>query len=276
MYSPPKSSPIFLGAAALFAIVDGYPIATAIFAWIGCIQLLNSRAKKLPMKQLIHWLHAMTFEPLALLSAPILRFLPIPQTVTGKGKPILLVHGYLNHSKVWTLQKRRLEKLGYGPIYTIYLTHPFRSIRSYAEQVKAKAEWIAEQTGRKDLTLIGHSMGGLVSLLYATKLAAPNTVTDLITIASPLKGTPMARIGFGANAREMEPNSPLTQELQEAMRQNKQIRIHHIATKTDQIVIPGATAAMTENQHLVLDDIGHASLLYSSRVTDQINQWIKK
>lgn len=224
--------------------------------------------------KVFRWTYVMAFELLALLGAALLRFFPSGQTLSGNGQPILLVHGYINHSSVWILQKKWLKTLGLGPIYTINLGHPFLSIYEYAERVKIKAEAIARETGRNDLILIGHSMGGLVSSWYATQLAPPNTVTDVITIGSPLLGTPMARLAPGQNGREMEPNSPFIQQLQSAIAKEKQIRFYHIATECDQMVIPGISAVITSHPHLIFDDIGHASLLYSKRVAEQIHRWV--
>lgn len=216
----------------------------------------------------------MTFETFALLTQFFFRFIPYRESRSGRGQPILLVHGYLNFGSVWTVQKKRLEALGFGPIYIINLGYPFRPIRSYAEKLKTKVDSIAKETGRKDLILIGHSMGGLVSALYATQMAPSNTVTDIITMGSPFIGTPVARIGLGTNAREMEPHSPFIETLRESISSNSQIRFYHIATKTDQLVIPGGSAIIPHHKHFIFDDIGHASLLYSQRVTDKLNEWL--
>lgn len=251
-------------------------IALLIFIWFGTIFLLNLWACLLPvpLARAIHWTHAMTFECLALLGVVILRFIPERKKIFGKGKPILLVHGYINHGSVWSFQKKWLIKRGLGPIYTINLRNPFHSIQDHAEKVKIKAQAITEETGRKDLILIGHSMGGLVSAWYATSLASPGSATDVITIASPFAGTPMARIAFGPNAREMERGSKLLQQLQIAMANNRHIRFHHIATQSDQLVIPGDSAVLKENNHFILEDLGHASLLFSPCVTKKICEWL--
>ncbi len=257
-----------------------YPafVLSSILGWIGGIQILNASAPRFPrpLCQLIHWTHAMTFEGFALLGVAILRFLPKREkAIPGKGRPILLVHGYINHGSAWAFQKQYLQKAGLGPIYAINLGHPFRSIRTFAEKVKVKAEEIAKETGRKDLILVGHSMGGLVSAWYATQLAPSDTVTDVVTIGSPFIGTPMARIGLGRSAREMQRGSPFLHELKAAMNQHPEINFRHIATRADQLVIPGASAIIPTHPHLIMDDIGHASLLYSRRVTDQLCHWLK-
>lgn len=254
-------------------------IFASLFGWFGAIQLINALAPRCPkpLARFIHWTHAMTFEFVALLGVAVLRVIhrrskePVGNL---KGRPILLIHGYVNNSSVWRFQKRAFEKAGLGPIYTIDLGHPFRPIRSYAEKVKAKAEAIAKETGRDDLTLIGHSMGGVVSCWYATQVAPAGKVTDVITIASPLAGTHMARLGLGPNAREMEVDSPLIQTLRSAIAKNRTIRFFHIATKSDQLVIPNGSALIDGNHQCIFEDLGHASLLYSPRVSQKICEWL--
>lgn len=267
-------SNLFLVLAVLLAYTDVVPLVVFGFAWLGSVRIFNLASSRFPFSPLIHWIHAVTFEIPALLGVMVIRLIPTKERVQGKGQPILLVHGYMNHGSVWQIPKKRLEALGLGPVYTVNLGHPFRSIRLYAEKVKEKAEKIAQETGRSDLILIGHSMGGIVSSWYATQLAPPNTVTDVVTIGSPLHGTRMARIGFGENAREMRLNSPFLQQLRDAMMERKEIRFHHIGTKSDLLIIPGSSSIIEQNNHFVFDDIGHASLLYSKRVVNKIAEWI--
>lgn len=268
------SAPILLASAVVLSLTEAAPVAPAFFVWLAFIQILNVLAPRLPCPKLIHWTYAMTYEGLALAGIALLRLIPMSKKTCGNGRPILLIHGYINHGRVWRMQKKRLEAKGFGPIYFINLGHPFKSISDYAEKVKGKVEEIAKETNRKDLILIGHSMGGLVSCFYGTKLAAPGTVTDIITIGSPFIGTPMARIGLGRNAREMEPKSSFLKELVEAVNQTAHINFHHIASKTDQLVIPGGSAIIPHHKHFIYEDIGHTGLLYSYRVTEKITEWL--
>lgn len=244
------------------------------------LYLLNALTPSLPkpIRRFIQWSHAIFFECFVLLGVVFSRiFRRRLRGATGAsdGCPILLVHGYLNDSRVWRYFIRNLT--GLGPVYTIDLGHPFKSIKEYAEKVKAKALEIEKATGRKELILIGHSMGGLVSAWYAMRLAEPGKVTHVITIASPLSGTPVARIAIGPNGREMERNSALIQELQQAIAQNDQIHFYHIASQSDLLVVPGISALLGKSdRHLIIEDLGHASMLYSKRVCDQISEWLNK
>lgn len=259
--------------------------ASILLGWLGLIQLLNDIARHFPpfLARCVHWVHAMTFESFAvfgiLLSHATRLFSSTNRrsSETCHGRPILLVHGYFNDSTVWIYQKKQLEESGIGPIYTIDLGYPFRSIIDYAAQVNEKAKLIAKETGREDLSLIGYSMGGLVSVWYATHVAPKGKVTDIITIGSPFGGTPAARIGIGPNAREMERNSLFLKRIQKEVAENEQIRFYHIASKSDEIVYPGASTAIIgndPNRHFVIEDVGHAGLIYSRRVSEQIRRWL--
>lgn len=258
-------------------------VLIAILGWIGFLKLLNHKALLFPTswRPWIHWLYAMTIELLIFAACFFLRpfgYLANQDKSVGSsvGRPILLVHGYLHDSSAWTYMKQKLASEGFGPIYTLNLIHPFRSIRSYAQFVAKKAEKIAEATGRKDLILVGHSMGGLVSSWYATKLAPPGTVTDVITLGSPLRGTYVAWIALGPNGSEMRPGSEFIKELQTEIARSQDIRFYHIGTKTDQLVIPSSSAWLGDRKekHFVVEDMGHVTLLFSKRVSKKTCQWL--
>ncbi len=226
------------------------------------------------MKKIRDWAHAIFFETFAAFASLTLRCIPIQYSIRGNGQPILLVHGYLYSSSIWFLFKKRLEALGFGPIYTIDLTPPFSPLAAYAKQLEKKAEQIQKETKKKELILIGHSMGGLVCALYATEFAPPNTITDIITIASPFFGTSMADMGIGKNAKEMCLGSPTLREIREKIAESKGIRFFHIATKTDLVVIPSSSEIYPNHRSHCFRDLGHMSLLFSKKVVDQVASWL--
>lgn len=267
---------VFLLAAAIYGFNPNSTAAFVIAILSGSlflIRLLNRLAQYFPdpIAKCIHWIHAGSLECLALIA--ILCFIPL--TLKNgkhpiKGRPILLVHGYLNNSFVWVFHRFYLQKAGLGPLYTINLKNPLASIRTFANQVKIKAEKIAQETGRDDLILIGHSMGGLVSSLYACTLAPKGKVTELITIATPFKGTPVAYIALGRCGKELQPRSEVLKEIQSAISKNPQIRFYHFATKCDELVLPGTSALLEDHPGIVLGDLCHISMLFSRRITRKI------
>jgi predicted alpha/beta hydrolase family esterase len=193
-----------------------------------------------------------------------------------EGRPILLINGYLSFASTWHYQRQKLIEAGFGPIYSMNIGS-FDSIEEYAKQIQAKVAEIKKETGRNDLAFICHSKGGLVASYYATHLADEDEVdvTDVITIGSPLAGTPIAKLGIGKDAKQMTPNHPFHKQLRQAIKDHPQIRFFHIASKAD-IVVPYHSSLMGDNpsRWLVLEDVGHISLVFSSIVADQIKTWL--
>lgn len=248
-----------------------------LIAILGCIKGLNFAFPIAPVR----WLHSLSFEIFAVLATVLLRpigYLSNQKKPTGsfRGKPLLLVHGYLHDASAWLFLKRMLNEAGFGPIYTLNLIHPFRSIRNYGKLVALKAQEIEKDTQRKDLILVGHSMGGLVSSWYATQIAPSGKVTDVITIGSPLSGTYAAFIAMGPNGREMHPGSSLITTLRKTIETNSTTRFYHIASMTDQLILPYSSALTGRHpeREFVLKDIGHLSLLFSPCIANKIKKWL--
>ena len=262
----------FLFSSSLFLAL------AVVLGGLGAIRWVNHFAKN----PIVSWIHAMAFEFFAVSASFLLRPFGYVKKINQKsgpetGRPILLIHGYIQNASNWIYIKRFLSQKGLGPIYTLNLLPPFRSIRDFGDLVAQKAKEIAEETGSKELTLIGHSMGGLVSLWYAMKIASPGTVRQVITIGSPIAGTHLAKIAIGPNGREMERGSEFVQELGKELGKNSQIPLYHIGSKIDQITVPyssSITGHHPEREYLV-DDLGHMTLLVSSRVARKIEEWLK-
>jgi triacylglycerol lipase len=191
--------------------------------------------------------------------------------------PILIVHGYLHNRSGGFYLIHRLKSAGCGNVYTVNLGHPCHSIEEYAHVVQAKAKEIAAQTGRDDLIIIGHSMGGLVSSYYATQLAPKGTVRDVITLGSPIQGTKLAPIGIGTCAKQMRYQSEFVKNLNEWVHENNDTRFVNIGTQTDRIIVPHSSAFFSSHKvrKLTIPDLGHAAYLFSDRVADQIIGYLK-
>lgn len=190
--------------------------------------------------------------------------------------PILLIHGFCNSSVVWWYHGKKFSKEGFGPIYTINLGSPLLSIEQYAHKVAKKVEQILQETGKKNIILIGHSMGGLVASYYALNLAPLKTVSDIIAIASPFQGTKVALIGAGKCAHQMRYHSPFVEELSAKILQDKKIRFYFIAASKDHILIPVDSALLDKGKRrqYLIDDTGHFAVLFSEKVHQQMVYWL--
>ena len=107
--------------------------------------------------------------------------------VEGKGKPIVLLHGFLASSHYFAALSKRLKTthtviaidlLGFGRS-----PKPDRSQYTYKEQVEAVHATLT-QLGIQEFTLAGHSLGALVALRYARTY--PTSVRRLVLFNPPM------------------------------------------------------------------------------------------
>ena len=104
--------------------------------------------------------------------------------VYGKGKPLLLLHGYTLSSQHWLPYVQDFDKE--YEVYVIDLTghgksDPFKetlSIKSVAKDLNALIEYLKLDT----IKVIGFSFGG--DVLYQLALLKPNLIESMITIGA--------------------------------------------------------------------------------------------
>jgi len=110
---------------------------------------------------------------------------------------ILLIHGAMNDHSVWALQSRYLAHHGHA-VLAVDLPGHGRSAGPALPSIEALADWLLAllaATGVKRVALAGHSMGSLIALEVASRLADSNMdlhATRLVMIgtAFPMKVSP--------------------------------------------------------------------------------------
>lgn len=109
----------------------------------------------------------------------------------GRGKPVILLHGWINSWDVWRDTMLAIPDLGRYKVYALDFwgfgesskqeTPPFQ-IQSYANMVSQ----FMEIMGMVEAPVFGHSMGGTVSLTLA--LNAPERINKVAIVGSPING----------------------------------------------------------------------------------------
>lgn len=277
-------------------------VAGAAILGVGAVLSLNKLAHEdyLPerLATLIHAVHAVVTEFFAFIGVILSHlFLPlmgkweISKNLPADPRPVLLVHGYLHNASAWTYLMPKLHYAGFRSIYTINLWPPIRcGINDYAKQIQEKVTQIAEETGQKEVIVIGHSMGGLAARRAALNLAAENSsfkISHVASIGSPFRGAWAALIGyfFGQNAKDLLPGSEFTTKLQEDLLETTaKTQFLEIGSKMDQLVSIDSARIPKENleQGLLerkteeIKDLGHLGLLYSPTVAKMIiDDWLQ-
>lgn len=90
--------------------------------------------------------------------------------IEGRGKPLLIVHGFLGMSDNWKSIGSKFAENGFE-VHLLDLRNHGRSVHSEDFNYKVMANDVldyCEQHQLKNINLIGHSMGGKVAMLFAT------------------------------------------------------------------------------------------------------------
>jgi triacylglycerol lipase len=191
---------------------------------------------------------------------PFERFWMPPDRLRRCQRPILLVHGYSCSRGLWWWMRRRLESAGYV-VATVNLAPPYVGIDALVPQLARRIDAVREETGADRVTVVAHSMGGLVSRAYLAKHGSAY-VERLVTLGTPHQGSELARIGFGRNAREMEPDSRWLQALGKAELAVPATSVRNIH---DNYVTPNPRQRLPGAEDVPIDGVGHLALMFSPR-----------
>jgi pimeloyl-ACP methyl ester carboxylesterase len=172
--------------------------------------------------------------------------------------PVLLVHGVLCNAGVWERFVRQLAKAGVAPVYTISYGPPLASIETFADQLATRVDVILAKTGARELLIVSHSMGGLVTLAYCRKYGVAK-VRRVIALAAPYRGSVHAWLVPGACLAELRPGNAWL----DALNRNRIARppITSIWSWHDSMVAPQLSSRLPGADNVELVGVGHNAIL---------------
>lgn len=182
--------------------------------------------------------------------------------------PVLLIHGYGANKSNWFFIDRELRAAGFERIHALNYNPFTTNVPELAERAAQRARDLMDHFGTDRIHLVGHSLGGIVAR-YAVQLGGLEGVDTCITIASPHRGTPIARLGRGRVAEELRPGSELMRRLHASSRRMP-TRFVAFYSNLD-VLSPGHRSRMTEAAlhatNVLVKDEGHLSIMLSRRVS---------
>lgn len=121
--------------------------------------------------------------------------------------PVVLVHGYALSSDCWGPLARELWTCDFDEVYALSYNAVTVDLVALADRLVAETDRLLEETGSEHVHLVGHSFGGLVVRLATECLGLHSRVGSVVTIATPHRGSPWARVAPGPNRRRMLPEA---------------------------------------------------------------------
>ncbi|MFI5297642.1 MAG: esterase/lipase family protein [Polyangiales bacterium] len=183
------------------------------------------------------------------------------------GVPVVMVHGYMQNRVDFLRIARALRNAGSGPLFGFnYLWA--RSVPGSARRLATFVEEVCRETGAARVDLIGHSLGGVVSIEYLAHGGAER-VRRCVTIASPHAGVLWRGPVIGKSGRDLRHDSDF---FRTRKRTRFEIPCLSIASTHDNVVHPPATSSIAPRGgvDLLVDHYGHLSTLFAPAVVDAV------
>ncbi|MFE5797561.1 esterase/lipase family protein [Streptomyces sp. NPDC056503] len=183
----------------------------------------------------------------------------------GGGRPVVLLHGFGDNRSVFLLLRRTLARHGRAHVASLNYSPLTWDLRTAAEALGRRIDAVRERTGRAEVDLVGHSLGGLIARYYVQRLGGDARVRTLVTLGTPHTGTAVGSPLADAHplVRQMRPGSEVLRELA-APAPGCRTRFVSFWSDLDQIMVPVETARLDHPDLVVhnvrVSGIGHLAL----------------
>ena len=204
----------------------------------------------------------------------LLKLLPAPRD-PGSGTPIVLLPGYSENAGALWWFARRLSRRGFRPVL-IDFPSTFSGIEENVGFLRERLQALRAATGSARVAVVAHSMGGVIA--RSLLLSEPeHGVLTLIAIASPFRGTHIARLGaslrLGKSAVDMCPQSPFYGRFLPSAAASVPIR--SIIGEQENIVSPPWSCVLPGCEtHVMSLPVGHDAPLHLAESYERIEAWL--
>ncbi len=132
-----------------------------------------------------------------------------PESPIAPGPVIVLTHGLYHNASAWLLFSRHLRKAGFQNIFVLNYGSFFTDFEKTFEKFATFASEASRAAPDRPFYLIGHSLGGLLSRVYAERSIGGRAPAAVITLGSPHQGSKLAAFGPGKLASSLLYRGPL-------------------------------------------------------------------
>ncbi|TQK52378.1 alpha/beta hydrolase family protein [Streptomyces sp. SLBN-118] len=178
--------------------------------------------------------------------------------------PVVLLHGFVDNRSVFVLLRRALARHGRQQVECLNYSPLTCDIRTAAELLGRHIEQICARTGRREVDVVGHSLGGLIARYYVQCLGGDLRVRTLVTLGTPHSGTAIAPLASAHPiVRQMRAGSAVIAELAKPA-PGCRTRFVSFWSDLDQLMVPVETACIDHPdltaQNVQVTGIGHLAL----------------
>jgi len=192
------------------------------------------------------------------------------------GRPVVCLPGYAHNGSSFVLLARRLHAAGIGPVSCLRYQPALAPMETHARRLSRAVERVLDRTGARRVSLIGHSMGGLVARWYLQEMEGLEKVDRLVTLETPHQGLALARHGLGACARQMAPAHPFMRRMREGQGRMAGLPILGIYSNVNPLSARSTSYQLLDGRSdCFLPGHGHASLLLARPAAERIVAFLR-
>jgi len=183
------------------------------------------------------------------------------------GRPVLLVHGLACNRGVWRRLLRRLHAAGFAHVHAVNLEPLRGDLDRLADAVERELRTMHRVYEGARVTIIAHSMGGLVARRALRSLGS-DVIRHIITLATPHHGAAIARVVQWPATKQMCPGSIWLAALNATQEGRWRVPVTSIYSLEDNLVAPARSSVLLGAKLHEMRGLGHFGLLASRRALD--------
>ncbi len=193
---------------------------------------------------------------------------------SGDGDPVVFVHGYFQNRANFLFLARALKASNVGKLYGF--NYPWAArLEGNAQRLARFVERVVKETGRPHVSLVAHSMGGLVCLEYMHTPEGAARVRKCVTIATPHAGVMWRGPVIGPSGAQMRLDGEYLSD-----RKGRQITVPTLSIYSthDNVVHPPQTSALTARggRDHPIGGLGHLSILFDAAVSREVVLFLRE
>lgn len=159
-------------------------------------------------------------------------------------------------------------------VHIVRFRDPLGSNVEHALEIERAVARLRHVSGRSEIALVAHSMGGLAARWYLGH-NADEGIRTVVFLATPHRGTWLAWLGWGPGAAEMRPQSPFLRELQ-TVALPPGVRAVSFRAPFDTRLMPSGSAWIDDAERRTLPAAGHRRILRHPRVFEEIARVLRE
>ncbi|MEY9877665.1 pimeloyl-ACP methyl ester carboxylesterase [Streptacidiphilus sp. MAP12-33] len=192
--------------------------------------------------------------------------------------PVLLVHGLFDNRAVFTVLRHHLRLQGLEHVHALNYSPFCLDVPRAAVLVGRQVERLRRVYDGEPVTLVGHSLGGLIARYYVQRLGGSASVRSVVTLTTPHHGTEAARLLQPLPiVRQLRPDSAVLASLDEPA---PGCRTPFLCFwgDLDPLIVPVRNAALRHPdlraENVLVRNAGHLSVPVHPEVLTRVHAWL--